>query len=198
MVNYDLTGSFWSNLGRNYQIFRPQDLNLCSISGWIWHPPLEFGRIYCLRRGHEQGGVFLYCTGCVAVAHLRLIRLFVAWNGLIFYLCLVGEVKICDRTDIMMKFNADPKRPQIMLLSLTAGGVGLNLTGANHLFFLDIHWNPQLELQAQDRIHRFGQKRPVTIRRLIVNSDYSSFHRFRGCEKWPCFFVFSDTLAPEP
>jgi transcription termination factor 2 len=78
-----------------------------------------------------------------------------------------GEIKIGDRTDIMMKFNNDPKRPQIMLLSLQAGGVGLNLIGANHLFFLDIHWNPQLELQAQDRIHRFGQKKPVTIHRYI-------------------------------
>ncbi|CAG7837389.1 unnamed protein product [Allacma fusca] len=78
-----------------------------------------------------------------------------------------GQVKISDRTDIMMKFNNDPKRPQIMLLSLQAGGVGLNLIGANHLFFLDIHWNPQLELQAQDRIHRFGQTKPCTIHRYI-------------------------------
>lgn len=50
-----------------------------------------------------------------------------------------------------------------MLLSLTAGGVGLNLVGANHLFFVDPHWNPQLENQAQDRIYRMGQKKPVTI-----------------------------------
>jgi len=52
-----------------------------------------------------------------------------------------------------------------MLLSLTAGGVGLNLIGANYMFFMDIHWNPQNEKQAQDRIHRFGQTKPVTIRR---------------------------------
>jgi len=42
-----------------------------------------------------------------------------------------------------------------MLLSLAAGGVGLNLVGANHLFLLDPHWNPQLESQACDRIYRF-------------------------------------------
>ena len=41
-----------------------------------------------------------------------------------------------------------------MLLSLGAGGVGLNLVGANHLFLLDMHWNPQLEAQACDRIYR--------------------------------------------
>lgn len=50
-----------------------------------------------------------------------------------------------------------------MLLSLTAGGVGLNLIGANHLLLLDPHWNPQLEAQAQDRIYRVGQTKPVTI-----------------------------------
>lgn len=50
-----------------------------------------------------------------------------------------------------------------MLLSLTAGGIGLNLCGANHLLFIDPHWNPQLESQAQDRIYRMGQKKPVTI-----------------------------------
>lgn len=50
-----------------------------------------------------------------------------------------------------------------MLLSLTAGGVGLNLVGANHLLLVDPHWNPQLEAQAQDRIYRVGQKKPVTI-----------------------------------
>lgn len=51
----------------------------------------------------------------------------------------------------------------ILFLSLTAGGVGLNLVGANHLILIDIHWNPQLEAQAQDRIYRFGQKKKVHI-----------------------------------
>lgn len=54
---------------------------------------------------------------------------------------------------------------QVLLLSLGAGGVGLNLVGANHLFMLDMHWNPQLENQACDRIYRVGQKRPVSIHR---------------------------------
>lgn len=55
-----------------------------------------------------------------------------------------------------------------MLLSLVAGGVGLNLIGANHLFLLDLHFNPQLEAQAFDRIHRVGQERPVHIHRLCA------------------------------
>jgi SNF2 family DNA or RNA helicase len=54
-----------------------------------------------------------------------------------------------------------------MLLSLTAGGVGLNLIGANRMFILDIHWNPALEQQASDRIFRVGQRKNVFIYRLI-------------------------------
>lgn len=55
-----------------------------------------------------------------------------------------------------------------MLLSLTAGGVGLNLIGGNHLFLADMHWNPQLEAQACDRIYRVGQKKDVHIHRMIT------------------------------
>lgn len=51
---------------------------------------------------------------------------------------------------------------------MKAGGVGLNLIGANHLILLDLHWNPFLELQAFDRIHRVTQTLPVTIHRLIA------------------------------
>jgi len=54
-----------------------------------------------------------------------------------------------------------------MLVSLRAGGVGLNLIGGNHLFLIDMHWNPALELQACDRIYRMGQKRDCFIHRFI-------------------------------
>lgn len=55
-----------------------------------------------------------------------------------------------------------------MLLSLGAGGVGLNLIGGNHLFLADLHWNPQLEAQACDRIYRVGQKKDVHVHRMIT------------------------------
>lgn len=48
-----------------------------------------------------------------------------------------------------------------MLLSLAAGGVGLNLIRGNHLFLTDMHWNPQLEAQACDRVYRVGQLKDV-------------------------------------
>ncbi|KAK1124633.1 hypothetical protein K0M31_006006 [Melipona bicolor] len=78
-----------------------------------------------------------------------------------------GNVPIKERQGIMDSFNTPNSNPKILLLSLTAGGVGLNLVGGNHLLLIDIHWNPQLEVQAQDRIYRFGQKKDVFIYKYI-------------------------------
>ena len=58
-----------------------------------------------------------------------------------------------------------------MLLSLQAGGVGLNLIGANHVFMLDMHWNPALEVQAADRCHRVGQPRDVVIHKFVTEGS---------------------------
>ena len=55
-----------------------------------------------------------------------------------------------------------------MLLSLKAGGTGLNLTAADHVFLLDPWWNPAVEDQAADRAHRIGQDRPVLVHRLVA------------------------------
>jgi len=82
-----------------------------------------------------------------------------------------GQVQVKLRGDIVEDFNKNSRGPQVMLLSLAAGGVGLNLVGANHLFLLDMHWNPQLEAQACDRVYRVGQTREVRIHRFIVEGS---------------------------
>ena len=56
----------------------------------------------------------------------------------------------------------------VLLLSLRAGGTGLNLTAADHVFLLDPWWNPFAEDQAADRAHRIGQTRPVLVHRLVA------------------------------
>ncbi|XP_076029306.1 transcription termination factor lodestar [Oratosquilla oratoria] len=84
---------------------------------------------------------------------------------------ITGQVNVKERGGIVDDFNNNRKGPQVMLLSLAAGGVGLNLIGANHLFLLDIHWNPQMEAQACDRIYRVGQKREVFIHRFIIENS---------------------------
>ncbi|CAL8093321.1 unnamed protein product [Orchesella dallaii] len=81
---------------------------------------------------------------------------------------ITGKEKMEERMDAMKRFNKYPERPQVVLLSLVAGGVGINLIGGNYVFFVEPHWNPQMELQAQDRVHRFGQTKNVYIRRYIT------------------------------
>ncbi|KAH8385617.1 hypothetical protein KR200_003580, partial [Drosophila serrata] len=82
-------------------------------------------------------------------------------------LSLNGTVPVKNRQDIVNQFNDPNNNKRVLLLSLTAGGVGLNLIGANHLLLLDLHWNPQLEAQAQDRVYRVGQKKNVIIYKFM-------------------------------
>jgi SNF2 family DNA or RNA helicase len=58
-----------------------------------------------------------------------------------------------------------------MLLSLKAGGVGITLTSADHIYILDPWWNPAAEDQAADRAHRIGQLNPVFIHRLVARNS---------------------------
>ncbi|XP_053733024.1 transcription termination factor 2 isoform X2 [Synchiropus splendidus] len=83
------------------------------------------------------------------------------------YAVIDGTVNPKKRMDLVEEFNTNPKGPQVMLVSLCAGGVGLNLVGGNHLFLIDMHWNPALEDQACDRIYRVGQRRDVTVHRFV-------------------------------
>ena len=72
-----------------------------------------------------------------------------------------NRLEVCDR------FNHDPSIP-LFLISLRAGGTGLNLTGADTVVHYDPWWNPAVEAQATDRAHRIGQTRSVTSLKLIT------------------------------
>jgi len=85
-----------------------------------------------------------------------------SWETLDF----TGQLCAKDRELVLRDFNANNDK-RVLLLSLTAGGVGLNLNVANHMIMVDLHWNPQLERQAQDRIYRYGQKKPTFIYRYM-------------------------------
>jgi SNF2 family DNA or RNA helicase len=75
-----------------------------------------------------------------------------------------------DRAGVVTRFQGDPET-KVMLLSLKAGGVGLNLTAADHVFLLDPWWNPAVEDQAADRAHRIGQDKPVLVHRLVTRDS---------------------------
>ena len=74
-----------------------------------------------------------------------------------------------DRGAVVHQFQTDPE-VKVLLLSLKAGGVGLNLTAADHVFIVDPWWNPAVEDQAADRSHRIGQVNPVMIHKLVTSA----------------------------
>ncbi len=77
-----------------------------------------------------------------------------------------GSLSRSAREDVLKRFN-DERGPRIFVLSLKAGGFGLNLTRANQVIHFDQWWNPAVENQATDRAHRIGQTRSVQVRRLL-------------------------------
>ncbi len=77
-------------------------------------------------------------------------------------LLLTGGMSTAARDDATALFDTDPSR-QVLVASLRAGGVGLNLTAASVVFHFDRWWNPAVETQAEDRAHRIGQTRPVQV-----------------------------------
>ncbi len=72
------------------------------------------------------------------------------------------------RERIVREFQDDSNGPRVMLLSLKAGGVGLTLTAADHVYIMDPWWNPAVEDQAADRVYRIGQESPVFVHRLVA------------------------------
>jgi len=80
---------------------------------------------------------------------------------------LYGSTSKQQREEMVDRFQHDPQGPPIMILSLKAGGTGLNLTRANHVFHFDRWWNPAVENQATDRVFRIGQKRNVLVHKFV-------------------------------
>lgn len=85
---------------------------------------------------------------------------------------LDGSMTSKKRQTALTTFQSkDPGSPTIFLLSLKAAGVGLNLVSASRVYMVDPWWNPAVEEQAMDRVHRLGQTRDVTVVRLIVTDS---------------------------
>ncbi|MBV9389166.1 MAG: DEAD/DEAH box helicase, partial [Chroococcidiopsidaceae cyanobacterium CP_BM_ER_R8_30] len=84
-------------------------------------------------------------------------------------LFLYGSTSKKQREEMIDRFQHDPQGPPLMILSLKAGGVGLNLTRANHVFHFDRWWNPAVENQATDRVFRIGQTRNVLVHKFVCS-----------------------------
>jgi SNF2 family DNA or RNA helicase len=82
---------------------------------------------------------------------------------------LYGATRREQRQAMVDRFQHDPDAPQLFILSLKAGGTGLNLTRANHVFHIDRWWNPAVENQATDRAFRIGQKQNVQVHKFVCS-----------------------------
>ncbi|KAI0044579.1 hypothetical protein FA95DRAFT_1496832 [Auriscalpium vulgare] len=102
-------------------------------------------------------------------------------------LCRIdGSTSAMDRREQMLRFQTGgdaPDAPRLFLLSTRAGGLGITLTAADTVVFYDQDWNPQMDLQAQDRAHRIGQTKPVLVFRLVSKHTIESKIMQRATEK---------------
>jgi hypothetical protein len=98
-------------------------------------------------------------------------------SGLTFSLSPPGSIRIdgstdpAKRYDFVKMFNTD-ESTRVAILSMTAAGVGLTLTAACHVIFAELFWNPGTLLQCEDRAHRIGQKRAVTIQYIVAKDTF--------------------------
>jgi SNF2 family DNA or RNA helicase len=145
--------------------------------GWSG-PASKLARLLELVRDLAAGGhkalVFSQFT-----QHLALVAEALRAEGIAFSY-LDGQVPLAERQRRVEAFQAG-EGGDLFLISLKAGGTGLNLTAANYVLHLDPWWNPAVEDQASDRAHRIGQQKPVTVYRLIaersIEQQILSLHR---------------------
>jgi SNF2 family DNA or RNA helicase len=101
------------------------------------------------------------------IGHLQILKDHLDQRG-IKYKYLDGSTNTSKRKKIVDEFQCGDG--EVFLISLKAGGLGLNLTAADYVLHMDPWWNPAIEDQASDRAHRIGQTRPVTVYRLVCKN----------------------------
>jgi SNF2 family DNA or RNA helicase len=103
-------------------------------------------------------------------SHLDLIEIALSSNGLSGFTRLDGSMTLAARTRALEEFATD-NSITILLVTIGAGGVGLNLTSASRVFIMEPQYNPAAVAQAVDRVHRLGQTRPVQIFKLVMKDS---------------------------
>jgi SNF2 family DNA or RNA helicase len=117
----------------------------------------------------EAGDRALLFTQFAEWGHLLKAHLEQKWRQEVPF--LYGNTSKVERQAMVDRFQEDPRGPQLFLLSLKAGGVGLNLTRASHVFHIDRWWNPAVENQATDRAYRIGQQNRVMVHKFITSGS---------------------------
>ena len=145
------------------------DPRLRSKPGYKWGDDSKSGKMAVVksllpmwkRLGHKT---LLFCQG---VQMLDIIETFIQRLDNIKYIRMDGKTPVKQRQTLVDQFNTDPAL-DVFLLTTKVGGLGVNLTGANRVIIFDPDWNPSTDVQARERAWRLGQKREVTIYRLMT------------------------------
>lgn len=145
------------------------DPKLRTKPGYMWGSASKSGKMAVVksllpmwkRLGHKT---LLFCQG---VQMLDIIEAFVRRQDNIKYLRMDGKTPVKQRQTLVDQFNTDAEF-DLFLLTTKVGGLGVNLTSANRVIIFDPDWNPSTDVQARERAWRLGQKREVTIYRLMT------------------------------
>ncbi|RDW89559.1 putative DNA repair and recombination protein RAD26 [Coleophoma cylindrospora] len=145
------------------------DPHLKDKPGYKWGNPNKSGKMQVVKAllemwknmGHKT---LLFSQG---VQMLNIIEEFVKGLDGFNYLRMDGSTNIKDRQSLVDRFNKEPDL-HVFLLTTKVGGLGVNLTGANRVIIFDPDWNPSTDVQARERAWRLGQKKEVTIYRLMT------------------------------
>ncbi|KAI1793150.1 SNF2 family N-terminal domain-containing protein [Ganoderma leucocontextum] len=121
-----------------------------------------------LRRLRDQDPCFRAVVFSQFTSFLDLIQNVLEREGLPWYR-FDGSMDIKKRNEAVTGFKAPSREAKVLIISLKAGGVGLNLTNASHVFMMDCWWNAATENQAIDRVHRIGQEKTVVVTHFIVS-----------------------------
>lgn len=121
----------------------------------------------CMKEHLEEGrSVIVFTQFLATLQHLS--KLFDQHN--VPYFTIHGSVTAKVRSHILDKFQ-NTETPQVLLMTLKTGGVGLNLTKASVVYHIEPWWNPAVENQATDRVHRLGQQKDISVYRLIMKDS---------------------------
>ena len=115
------------------------------------------------------------------------------------YCRIDGETFIEDRESQIELFSKNKSEYFVFLLSTRAGGLGINLAAADTVILYDSDWNPQVDIQAMDRAHRIGQKKPVNVYRLITENTIEEkiIERQRVKLKWDNLVILKGKMAQQ-
>lgn len=145
------------------------DPRLKTRAGYKWGNPNKSGKMQVVKAliqmWKKKGDkILLFSQG---VQMLNIIEDFIKSLGGFNYLRMDGSTPIKDRQNMVTNFNEN-KEIDLFLLTTKVGGLGVNLTGANRVIIFDPDWNPSTDIQARERAWRLGQKKEVTIYRLMT------------------------------